>query len=195
MSDGANGSNRLEAESSHRLRSEAKLRSRERPANHVSIQFRTREDRPMIMGYLPLPRLSADGEPALLAKPTPRKIVVCPLFAIRTLITRLGRQSSFADLRKLCAMEIGNRSVRVLQFASRRLQVDFGKRVKMPATSRTPCALNIFDRTLGNKGPMRTVAWRRKENEAYPVVSGLSRCSSWVRTADLRGLSRWMMSQ
>jgi len=31
--------------------------------------------------------------------------------------------------------------------------------------------------------------------EAYPVVSGLSRCSSWVRTADLRGLSRWMMSQ
>src|SRR5271165_6719835 len=32
-------------------------------------------------------------------------------------------------------------------------------------------------------------------DEAYPVVSGLSRCSSWVRTADLRGLSRWMMSQ
>ena len=31
--------------------------------------------------------------------------------------------------------------------------------------------------------------------EAYPVVSGLSRCSSSVRTADLRGLSRWMMSQ
>ncbi len=33
------------------------------------------------------------------------------------------------------------------------------------------------------------------EVEAYPVVSGLSRCSSSVRTADLRGLSRWMMSQ
>ena len=32
-------------------------------------------------------------------------------------------------------------------------------------------------------------------SEAYPVVSGLSRCSSSVRTADLRGLSRWMMSQ
>src|SRR5271167_3277464 len=25
------------------------------------------------------------------------------------------------------------------------------------------------------------------DDEAYPVVSGLSRCSSWVRTADLRG--------
>jgi hypothetical protein len=31
--------------------------------------------------------------------------------------------------------------------------------------------------------------------EAYPVVSGQPRCSSSVRTADLRGLSRWMMSQ
>ncbi len=48
--------------------------------------------------------------------------------------------------------------------------------------------------TIEHPGPLRIGAIGIRD-EAYPVVSGLSRCSSSVRTADLRGLSRWMMSQ